>query len=353
MITGAAGYIGAMLVDVLARREDIEKIFAIDKSDETELTKNNINKDKIVYLKGNLASTNWEILADSIKPEIIIHTAWQIREIYGGRNISWIYNIVGSDKVFDFAFSRDYMKRLIHFSTVASYGAFVDNTQDYKYKETDNFRETTYLYAEEKRVCEQHLKEKYDILSTKTLKDFTNKPMIMIVRPASITGPRLRHDINKFSLQSVLSGSLNRQKGILNKIVVAMTSFMPSTVGWLRQYIHEDDVTDIVMMLALDEKVKDEYEVYNICPSGPVVLGEDMAKALGKKAININVRLIRVIFAIAWHMTRGRVPTAPGVWAGYSYPIAVDGSKITERYKYKYQYESIEALKEEKGRFAK
>ena len=351
MITGAAGYIGAMLIDVFASRDDVEKIFAIDKDDQTDLTKK--HSGKVIYLKANLASANWEILADSIKPEIIIHTAWQIRELYGRRNISWIYNIVASDKVFEFAFSRDYIKRLIHFSTIASYGAFATNTKEYKYKETDDLRETAYIYAEEKRICEEHLREKYNSIEIASLSGYNNKPMVMVLRPASITGPRLRHDINKFSLQSALSGRLSRQKGILNKLVVAMTSFMPSTKGWMRQYIHEDDVVDIVTMLALDQKVKDEYEIYNICPAGPVVLGDDMANALNKRAININVRLIRLVFSLFWHVTRGRVPTAPGVWAGYSYPIAVDGSKITEIYNYKYQYESMAALVTESGRYIK
>ena len=354
LITGAAGYIGSMLVSVLAARDDIDKILAIDKDEQTDITKG--YGDKVLYLQANIASANWDIIADSIKPDVIIHTAWQIREIYGNRNLSWIYNIVASDKVFAFAFSHTYVKRLIHFSTVASYGAFANNTKEYKYKEEDKLRETDYLYAEEKRICEEHLKEKCDsigISEDHTSNEYKHKPMVMVLRPASITGPRLRNDINKFSLQSALSGSLKRQKGILNKIVASMTSFMPSTRNWLRQYIHEDDVIDIVMMLALDDKVNDQYEIYNICPDGPVVLGHDMAKALNKKKININPQIIRIIFAAFWHFTRGRVPTSSGVWSGYSYPIAVDGNKITNRYGYKYKYESLNALKEEKGRYLK
>lgn len=351
MITGASGYIGAMLVSVFANREDIDIVFAIDKDEEVEMIKNHKNKDKIVFFKGNLANSNWQIMAETLRPEIIIHTAWQIREIYGQRNISWIYNIIGSDKVFDFVFSNNFVKRLIHFSTVASYGAFYDNKLDYRYKETDILRKTEYLYAEEKRICEEHLSEKYN--NSKTINENDNKPMVMVLRPASVTGPRLRYDINKFSLQSALSGSLKKQKGLLSKIIVAMTSFMPATSDWMRQYIHEDDVVDIVLLLSLDDKIKDQYEIYNICPPGRVVRPQDMAEALNKKFININPKIIRLVFGLFWHATRGRVPTAPGVWSGYSYPIGVDGSKITKKYNYNYTYESIEALKEEKGRFAK
>ncbi len=365
MITGAAGYVGAMLVDVYAQREDVGTILAVDKDPLPDFLKNKYSKskneipnkhnrdkiisNKVVYLQANLADDDWILLAEQIKPEIIIHTAWQIREIYGRRDISWHYNIIASDKVFDFTFAHDYVKRLIHFSTVASYGALSTNDINYKYKETDKFRETVYLYAEEKRIAEEHLAKKY----TEYIELVKNKKQIMILRPASITGPRLRNDINKFSLQSALSGSLKKQKGILNKIVGNMTRFMPSTHGWLRQYIHEDDVIDMVALLAFDNDINDQYEVYNICPPGPVVLAVDMAKALGKRPININVRVIQLVFAIFWHITRGRVPTAPGVWMGYSYPIGIDGSKITNKHNYNYKYESLQALILNQGRYNK
>ena len=359
MITGAAGYIGAMLVDYMASRDDVGLIFAIDKDPETELTKkwtdnanskgeNNSKREnacRVLYFQGNLANPNWEIIANTYKPEIIIHTAWQIREIYNRRDVSWLYNIVGSDKVFDFAFNHDYVKRLIHFSTVASYGASPHNDINYKYTESDILRESVYLYAEEKRITEGHLLAKYNVA--------THKPMVMILRPASITGPRLRYEMKKFSLQSALSGSLKKQGGILNQIVGTMTSFMPSTKGWLRQYVHEDDVVQIVSTLALSTDVHDEYEIYNLCPPGPVVTPEDMSKALGKSHINIPERLIQVVFAIFWHLTRGRVPTAPGVWLGYSYPIGVDGSKVTNRLEYKYNFESLAALTKNEGRYKK
>ena len=50
------------------------------------------------------------------------------------------------------------------------------------------------------------------------------------------------------------------------KIISAMVSFVPVTPKWLRQYIHEDDVCDLVALLAFDGKVNHKYEVFNICP---------------------------------------------------------------------------------------
>ena len=81
-ITGGAGYVGAMLCDQFSKREDVEKIIALDKEPETDLTKGNA---KIVYIQQNLADDGWQEKVGEHNPSVVIHTAWQIREIYGNR----------------------------------------------------------------------------------------------------------------------------------------------------------------------------------------------------------------------------------------------------------------------------
>lgn len=342
-ITGGAGYIGAMLCDQFAQRADVEKIITLDKEPETELTKNNPNKNKIEYLEMNTSDDSWVEKLKAFAPDVVIHTAWQIRHMYGDEKTEWKWNIDGSDKIFDFAFSTSSVKKLIHFSTVASYGAFSDNKIDHFYKEEEGFRKSGYLYAEEKRITEEHLEERY-----KKAKENGWNGQVFIVRPAAITGPRGRYDRIRFGLQSALSGNLHG--GLSYKIVTLLTSFVPVTKGWLRQYIHEDDVTDIVSLFTFND-LEGSYEVFNISPPGDVVFGKDMAEAVGKKTIPIYPWMARVAFFFFWHATRGKIPTSPGSWRGYSYPIAVDGSKLTKQYGFVYKYPSKEAFVKNEGRY--
>jgi hypothetical protein len=150
-------------------------------------------------------------------------------------------------------------------------------------------------------------------------------------------------------LQSALAG---RAKGkAIDRLASLLFSVIPVTPNWCRQFIHEDDVADIVTLLAFGE-LKAGYEAFNACPCGDVVRGEDLAQAFRKRPIRVHPQLIRLAFFLIWHGTRGRISTARGSWKSYSYPIAVDGSKLTEIYDYQYRMGSMDAFTKNVGRYA-
>lgn len=332
-ITGAAGYVGTMLCARFAVRDDVVRIIALDKEGKPELLK---DTPKLTWITANLSDGSWQEQVKQAAPTIVIHAAWQIREMYGEQKIQWKWNVEGSDAVFDFTFGTPSVKRLVHFSTVASYGAQADNEINRRFKEEDGFRKSDYLYAEEKRIVEQHLEEKF-----KAARTSGSEVEVAIVRPAAITGPRGRYMRIRFGLQAALSGQL--RESFIHKIISLMVSFVPVTSKWCRQFIHEDDVVRIIELLAFSA-LKRPYDAFNICPPGPVVTGQDMARAVGKKTLPVHPYLIRIAFFMMWHLSRGRVPTSRGGWKSYSYPIAVSGEKLTREYGYQYGHQSYDAF---------
>ncbi len=339
-ITGAAGYIGTMLVREFAQRDNISRIIGLDKEKIPDLLE---GVEKLVWIEKN-TSDDWEQDVAQYTPDIVIHAAWQIREMYGQQDLQWKWNIGGSEKVFDFAFSHTSVQRLIHFSTVASYAARPDNTIAHRFTEEEPFRKSDYLYAEEKRIAEERLRDRYE--QAQRVGEHT--PLVRVIRPAAITGPRGRYMRVRFGLQSALSGQL--KENFIHRLISAMVSFVPITKQWCRQFIHEDDVVSIVELLAFND-IPSPFEIFNICPPGDVVTGKDMAQAVGKRTVRVHPLLVRIAFFCMWHISRGRVPTSRGGWKSYSYPIAVDGSKITHMCGFHYTMSSKDAFVKKEGKY--
>lgn len=333
------GYVGEMLCDQLSKRADVGKIVALDKEPQSEWCK---SFDKVVYIQANMADEGWEELAAKHNPDVVVHTAWQIRAMYGQSQEQWRWNVEGSGRVFDFALTRSSIKKLIYFSTASSYSARKSNTFQQFFTEAEGFRDDSYIYAHEKKVTEENLKEKYDTLKAAG----QPVPQVSVVRPAAITGPRGRYMRIRFGLQSALQGNL--KGGMMNRVVTLLTSWVPATKGWVRQFIHEDDVNDIVTKFALEDTPW-EYNVFNITPTGEPVFAQDMANAVEKKILPIQPWMARIAFGFFWHATRGKIPTCAGSWRFYSYPVLMSGEKLATVYTC--NYSSTDAFQYTDGRY--
>ena len=337
VLTGAAGYVGAMLIDLWSERDDVEKIIALDTESCPEFIK---DKQNVEWIKANTSDDSWQEKVKHHRPTVVIHAAWQIRNLYGKEKLQWTWNVEGSRAVFDFAFKTSTVKRLVYFSTAAIMGAAPDNEIEKHFDEKAPMRDEVYLYAKEKKRVEEDLVE----MSQNKRGDLE----VAIIRPAAITGPRGRFMRIRFGLQSALSGKL--KGSFAYTIVSTMTSFVPASKKWCRQFIHEDDVTGILTKLTFG-KLPSSFEKYNLAPPGDVVLPKDMGKAVGKKVIILPPFVIRFVFFFMRHLTLGKVPTAAGAWRFYCFPVVMDGSKVTKELGHTYQYDSKTAFYSTKGRY--
>lgn len=322
-ITGGAGYVGEMLCDQFSKRDDVGTIITLDKEPQSEFSK---TIPKVVYIEHNMADDGWQDTVAAYNPDTVIHTAWQIRAMYGNNSEQWRWNVEGSAAVFDFALRQSSVKKLIYFSTASSYSARKDNRFEHLFTEAEGFRPDDYIYAHEKKVVEEQLQAKVAAAGRPDVR-------VVVVRPAAITGPRGRYMRMRFGLQSALQGNLKGSS--VYKLVTLLTAFVPATKGWVRQFIHEDDVNDIVQYFTFND-APTAYEIYNITPVSEPVYAPDMARAVGKRVLPIAPSFVRVAFAFFWHLTKGKVPTCPGSWRFYSYPIVMSGQKLATVYQCRY-----------------
>jgi UDP-glucose 4-epimerase len=327
-VTGAAGYIGGMLAERFLDESKIKNVMALDIKPAPEFFP--ISHKKVTWIQHNLGDEGWEekILRIGM-PDVLIHCAYIIRQQYGKNDRAWQYksNIIAADRVFDFVFKNN-IKRLIHYSTAASYGAFLSNSPDKKFKEDDGFRETNYLYAEEKRLIEDKLKSVFEELNPKT--------QVLIIRPAAVSGPRGQFMYDRFGL-----------------LYAVKEGFPVVPVTWpesARQFIHEDDIWEASKFMSFGG-VDDQYEVFNLAPEDYFLL-KDLAKEIGKPVVRIPVWLGRFAYGSMWHLSRGKIPTPPTGINSYSYPVILDGSKITNL-DFKYRYSGKDALKAKSGYYMK
>ena len=145
LITGAAGYIGTLLTERLARSDHVDTVFGIDLNTRPALLDDCA---KVRWINADVAEDRWLAEARDAPIDVVIHCAYRIREMYASkRKQQERWNIEGARKVFDFALTHPSAHRLVHFSTVSGYGALPTNSIDRPLQEDDPLCEDSYLYG--------------------------------------------------------------------------------------------------------------------------------------------------------------------------------------------------------------
>jgi nucleoside-diphosphate-sugar epimerase len=111
LVTGAAGYVGTMLIEKLSEIASITRINCVDLKEKPARLS---SCTKLNWFRADVAGDEWvEALSDE-PIDVVIHCAYQIRELYGRRSqLQRHWNIEGARRVFEFALRRPPVRRLV------------------------------------------------------------------------------------------------------------------------------------------------------------------------------------------------------------------------------------------------
>ncbi|MGH6899355.1 MAG: NAD-dependent epimerase/dehydratase family protein [Geminicoccaceae bacterium] len=326
LITGAAGYIGAMLVEQLLYSNGIKRLHCIDMKECPARFKDHA---KVRWIRADVAGDRWAPELQNERIDVVIHCAYQIRELYGrGGDQQRRWNIEGARKLFEFALGRPSVRRLVQLSSITAYGALPTNSLDRAFTEEMPLAEDTYLYGVQKRQVEDLLWQSYRQLRPST--------HVVVLRLASVSGPRGRFGLNRYGLLSTVAGSL--------------PSLVCGRSDWGRQYLHEDDLVGVLSMY-VHLPPTTAYQVFNVSPAD-FLDSAALGRLFDKRVVVLPPALMRTLFCLTWHGSRGAVTTPSGAWKFLTYPIRVDGRRLTQAYGYEYRYSSLQALIAQEGRYA-
>jgi nucleoside-diphosphate-sugar epimerase len=326
LITGAAGYIGAMLVDQFACSNSIQRLICLDIKERPARLGDHA---KVRWIRADVAEDGWVPELRNEPIDVVIHCAYQIRELYGhGRDQQRRWNVEGARKVFEFALGRASVRRLVQLSTITAYGALPGNSLDRAFTEEMPLSEDAYLYGIQKKEVEDLLWQAYRRLRPST--------QVVVLRLASVSGPRGRFGLNRYGLLSTIAGGF--------------PALICGRSDWGRQYLHEDDLIAVLSML-VHLPPADGYQVYNVSPAD-FLDAATLGQLFDKRVVVLPPALLRSLFLLTWHGTRGMLATPRGAWRMLTYPIRVDGGRLSEVYGYEYRYSSLQALVAQEGRYA-
>lgn len=319
IVTDSAGYIGGLLVRKLSSDGSVKRIVGIDLLPEP----NEMASDpKIQWIQADLAAEGWEDkLPGDLPIDAVIHCAFRIRNPYGKRKETEADNVGASHAVFEFSIRRR-VPKLIYLSTVSVYGAKPENIGRLL-SEEEPLSERKNPYGHQKVLTERDL--------ATLAKGGGVRTQAFVLRLNSVTGP--------------VGQSLGSKFGLITFLKKLLPFIVEADPHWARQFVHEDDVVQIIYLLTVKDtaKIGTMFNIFNVAPIS-FLTAKDMSKILGKKRLVIPPKLIKPLFFLAWHVSLGHIPTRPDSATGIIYPINVNGSRVEKEIGFHYAYTAEDAF---------
>jgi UDP-glucose 4-epimerase len=288
LITGGSGYIGTRLVELLARRDDTEKIVIADVvpprggyRPKTEYERVDVRDRGAVHSALKRAN-----------PDVLVHLAFILNPVHD-EGFMYDVDVNGTHNVLEAAADAGIGQVLVTTSAVA-YGAFPDNpdpiTEDHPVRGVARFS-----YARDKtesdRIVQLWALQHPDVITT-------------IVRPCIVFGPNVDNYLVRLWTKQPFTVDAGNLDGTI-------------------QFVHEDDVVDAISRLLLGRHAGQ----YNLSPEGLMTLRE-CAEALETPIRKMPFWLYQGIAKLMWRLRASEVP--PGQLDFARYPWIVSNEKLKQ-----------------------
>jgi UDP-glucose 4-epimerase len=255
LITGASGYIGRKLIGYLSEKNAVESLVGLD------VKEPGFSGKKFTFYNRDVRRPVDDIMKKH-SIDTVIHTAFVLPPLHDKKMMEDV-NINGTRSVLD-SCVRAAVKRVLYTSSTTAYGFHADNdrplTEESPLRGNDDI-----IYSKSKRIIEGIFGE-YGRRNPDT--------RYIIVRPCFVVGPGFDNPLARY---------------LKKKIVPVPFRTEPM------QFIHEDDLVDIMWMLLLRE----EAGVYNLAGDGVMTIRE-MATALGNRVLPLPYNVVYALNNIAW-----------------------------------------------------
>jgi len=241
--------------------------------------------------------------------DCVIHAAYLLDPIHNTALMEDI-NINGTKNVMN-SCARAGIKQIMDCSSTTAYGFHADNpdflTEDSLLRGNEDF-----TYAKNKREIESFM-DKFrhahpDILFT-------------IIRPCFVVGPGFNNSLARH---------------LKKKIVFLGTKTQPF------QYIHEDDLMEIIYLLLKERK----QGIFNLAADGTITF-EEMVKILGNWTVKIPNRLLYVMNSIFWNLRLKMITEFPSPCLNMmQYRWVAGNDKVKSTLGYNFKYTTKEAFED-------
>ena len=301
-ITGISGYFGEKFLSFFEDKPEVERIVGID------IKPPKTSSDKLEFIRHDVREDVYPLLTKN-DIDCVIHAAYVLHPTHHNSAMEDI-NINGTINVLN-SCAHAGIKQILDCSSTTAYGFHEDNpeflTEESELRGNDDF-----TYSKNKKELELFIKgfkkDNPDILMT-------------IIRPCFVVGPGFDNPLARH---------------LKKKIVCMGTKTAPL------QYIHEDDLVEIVYRL-LAERIPG---TFNLAADGTMTF-EEMIRCLGNIPLKLPNRLLFVMNTIFWKMQFSFMTEFPSPCLNMmQYRWIASNEKIKEKLGYTFKYTTKEAFED-------